>query len=192
MTFKKWTMRARVIAADQPSGKKLFRAWEVLLAFVLKKNHWGACHDTSAVLYMLLKELGLSPTLNIGEVRAPAGFLDHSWVEVEGRIFDVAVCLPQPGGTDVGGPIFANIDVATNRKTALQYGAVSPHGFGLDAYPALSLDLSGFSTIQNEPNIWALAVALGFDLDLNLTCAELERKYGAVRRTVRKTPSKQH
>lgn len=179
-----WLLRSREISTRLARGEQLVEAWEALLKFIWEHQFSGACHDTSAVLYILLSELSFTPTLNIGEVKAPEGIFDHSWVEVNGLIFDAAVCLPQNGGVDVSGPVFASIDLRTNRTNRLLYGVVSGHGLGPDALPAASLDLKGFASIQPRLNIWVLSVALAGRIGLDLSFAEVEEKFGAVRRNL--------
>lgn len=185
MALETWLPRAREISGGLQTGADLCKAWDVLLRFIWEHEYAGACHDTSAVLYMLLSELGLSPTLNIGEVRARAGIFDHSWVEVENLVFDAAVCLPQAGGAHVGGPVFADVDLNTNRKTDLRYGIASGQGFGVEALPAVSCNLAEYATIQPEPNSWTLTVAFGGRIGLDLTFAGVKQKYGSIKRIVR-------
>ncbi len=185
MTLNVWTPRALKISEPLSFGSKLFIAWDVLLKFIWEHQYAGACHDTSAVLYMLLSELGLSPTLNVGEVQASAGIFDHSWVEIDNLVFDAAVCLPQEGGSHVGGPVFAGVDLSTGLNTSLNYGIHSGQDFGTDALPAVSLNLEDYAAIQPQPNIWTLVVALGGRIDLELTFAGMKQRYGTVTRVVR-------
>ncbi|MGO4479626.1 hypothetical protein AB4Z32_25630 [Massilia sp. 2TAF26] len=184
--MEEWLKAGRKAAEDIANGEKVIRAWEVVLKFIWEHQYAGACHDTSAVLYMLLTELGLSPSLNIGEVRSQVGIFDHSWVEVDGLIFDAAVCLPHPNGRQVGGPVFASIDLTTNRRTQLIYGVESGEGFGQDALVPASTSLREYAAIQPPLNIWLLVVAFAGRIGMDLTFAGVEDKFGSVRRTVRK------
>lgn len=77
-----WFANARIASESVADGEKILSAWEVVLKFIWQQQYAGACHDTSAVLYMLLCELGLSPTLNIGEVKSSVGIFDHSWLKL--------------------------------------------------------------------------------------------------------------
>lgn len=178
------TERARALA--DPAQIAIFVPFLELLKFVVESDYCGGCHDTSAVLHMLLTEVGVESTLCIGEVGAGRFFFDHSWVEVDGRVFDVAVCMPHPEGEPVGGPVFGNIDLATGVQTSLRYGAESGDGLGAAAQPALVLDLQGYSTIQPNPNIWILAVAMASRCgEPNATFKHFMDRYGHVRRTPR-------
>lgn len=177
--------RARSIALATSRGESLLKAFEVVLTFVWEERYAGACHDTSAVLYMLMSELGLSPTLNLGEVTSTSGTFDHSWVEVDGLIFDVAVCLPQEGGAHVAGPIFASVDLAADRQTTLNFGVSSGHGLDAEGQQVASLSLAEYARIQPPANIWVLAVAFGNRIGLPLTFDGVMLRYGTVRRAYR-------
>ena len=90
----------------------------------------GACHSSSAMLSILLKEHGIDSEIMIGEVFCDGYRFDHSWVVVQGQIFDAAVALPQAGGIKLGGPVFAGFDIETHEPTRLQYGIGLPGGLG--------------------------------------------------------------
>lgn len=90
----------------------------------------GACHSSSAMLNILLKELGVDSEIMIGEVFCDGYRFDHSWVVATGRIFDAAVALPQAGGEILGGPVFAGYDIETQEPTRLQYGVGLRGGLG--------------------------------------------------------------
>jgi hypothetical protein len=186
MKVETWLTKGRKASEGIADGQKILNAWEVVLRFIWEHHYAGACHDTSAVLYMLFSELGLSPTLNIGEVKSPVGIFDHSWVEVGGLIFDAAVSLPQSGGQHVGGPVFASLDLETNRRTRLIYGMESGHGFDPDALLPASATFSEYAAVQSEMNIWVLVVAFAGRMGMDLTFAGVEKKYGSTRRTIRR------
>lgn len=106
-------------------------------------------------------------------------------VEVNGLIFDPAVCLPQPGGRRVGGPIFASIDLTANETTRLLYGVKSGEGLGPEALVPASTTLSEYAAIQPPLNIWILVVALAGRMGMDMTFIGSETKYGSTRRTLR-------
>lgn len=177
---------ARRIATELPSGQATLKPFTELLKFVVESNYQGGCHDTSAVLHMLLAEAGVESTLCIGEVGKGRTFFDHSWVEVDGAVVDVAVCMPHAAGDVVGGPVFGGIDLISGAPSALLYGAQSGKGFDSEAMPALQLDLQGYSEIQPDPNIWMLVVSMASRCgDPNATFEAFQSKYGTVRRTLR-------
>lgn len=178
--------RARDIAKTLAQGEAVLRVYTEVLRFVVDSEYLGACHDTSAVLHMVLAEHGVTSELCIGEVGIGRHFFDHSWVDIDGAIFDVAVCMPDPRGAHVGGPVFHSTDLFLARPTDMVYGAESGMGLGGEALPALTLDLAGYSAVQPQPDIWTLAVAIASRSGLtNPTFAQFRARYGKARRTVR-------
>lgn len=60
------------------------------------REKWeGACHATSALMYIALKEAGIPVHLCLGQVEGPAkcGWMsfDHSWIEVDNKVIDIAI-----------------------------------------------------------------------------------------------------
>lgn len=178
--------QVRRLAPVIPGGQKIVAPFSELLKFVVGSNYCGGCHDTSAVLHMLLADAGLSSELCIGEVGTGQQFFDHSWVEVEGLVFDVAVCMPLQQGRAVGGPVFGGVDLATGARSDLRYGARSGLGLDHSAQIAQGNDLDGYARVQDDPNIWVLAVAIASRCGaLDATFEGFMQRYGKVRRTCR-------
>ncbi|EOT5152314.1 hypothetical protein ACND5D_003610 [Escherichia coli] len=103
------------------NNSKLKQIFENLISLVEEKKWYGACHDISAVFYILAKEVGFEPTLLIGEVRNPAtgSYFDHSWVCIDEKIYDVAIGYPNHGidrGLTLSG-------TKTHAKLSLRVGA---------------------------------------------------------------------
>ncbi|WP_159299103.1 transposase [Pseudomonas chlororaphis] len=166
------------------NGKRLSQAYGALLKFISTEDWTGACHSSSAVLYIVLSEMGFTPKLIIGEVRAPAGTFDHSWIVVDGKIYDAAAGFPGEDGFDVGGPVFASIDLRTQQPTPNIFG-VSPRG-GLDeiASYVASVPLDEYvSGMPQGPTVWDIAKIVGANCGLKLKTSDLRRRYGKVTRS---------
>jgi hypothetical protein len=176
----------RNLTKADPDGEAIVTPFSELLTFVVESEYCGGCHDTSAVLHMLLAEAGVESTLCIGEVGVGSLFFDHSLIEVRGRVFDVAVCMPNEYGEAVGGPVFGNVDLITGASSALRYGAVSGQGIGDEAQPALLLNLNDYSDVQPDLNIWVLSVAMASRCgNERATLSYFRKRYGDVRRSLR-------
>ena len=121
------SIKAIVAAKGYPS--EMADAIIGLYEYMNRKLWIGACHASSAALYVVLSELGFSPKLCLAEVEAPNLIFDHSWVEIDGAIIDLAISLPQQG-PPMSGPIVLDTDVTTGQKYRLIYG--TNHGRGLD------------------------------------------------------------
>lgn len=177
-------------AAEQRLDDAVTRPYSVLLHYMFEHNLRGACHSTSAVLFVLMSELGLEPTLCIGEVCAGGTYFDHSWVEFNGKVFDVAVCLPDPRGAEVGGPIFASVSLDTGAASTINF-AYYREGLGADALASFNNTLDGYAQVQRTesgagPDIWQTIAFLAPQIGLTCTVPDLIAKYGAVRREYRR------
>ena len=112
------------------NNSKLKQIFENLISLVEEKKWYGACHDISAVFYILAKEVGFEPTLLIGEVRNPAtgSYFDHSWVCIDEKIYDVAIGYPNHGIDPPCAPIFMSKDLITDKEIDMEFGFHSEHG----------------------------------------------------------------
>ncbi len=102
-----------------------------LLRYMKEKTWIGACHATCAALYVSLVELGYGPKLCMGEVEIPSFVFDHSWIELDGRIIDIAVSMTLiGGGLPISNPVVLDINICTGEKYDVMYG--TRNGRGLD------------------------------------------------------------
>jgi hypothetical protein len=166
-------------------GEVLRITYQELLSEIVRERWHGACHSSSAILYLLLAEQGLEPTLCIGEVHSGIYRFDHSWVEVDGLIYDAAVGYPQENeGMYVSPPVFASADMEEGMPTHLKYGL--PGSLAEDGLLVANSDLDEYSELQPaEYEIWTVAEEIADRMGLAMCCSELRQKYGAIRRTLR-------
>ena len=162
--------------------------YKSMLDYVVDNEFTGACHSTSAAMFVLLSELGMNPKLKIGEVYSLSNKVcfDHSWIEMDNQIFDVAIGYPQPpelGGQSVCGPIFNSIDLNTDQDADICFRYKTVQGLG---EPALSV--SGWTLQEYNDNedtgidIWDFTILIGSKCNLNLNRHSLIEKYGSIRR----------
>ena len=67
--------------------KKFFN----LLAYIQENDWAGACHATTAIMFVLLHEQGIPSAPCIVVVSKDHIVFDHSWIEVNSKICDAAV-----------------------------------------------------------------------------------------------------
>ena len=142
----------------------------------------GACHSTSSVLYVALRELDYSPRLCIGECRYGDGKpFDHSWVELEGRVFDFACIKRYTDGTPIAPAVVDGIDVVSGEPTDMHYGiffrGLDMNVWGTCTWP-FPFYMDGFP--NEEEGLWTVVkfvLKRGFDTDA------LREKYRDVSRT---------
>lgn len=150
ITLGNWAESASAIASRQQVSPVVQDVYFSVLGYISETNWRGACHSSSAMLYILLKERGIDSTIVIGEVFAPAGRFDHSWIEIDGIIYDAAVAYPDLGGEFVGGPVFAGIDLSTSSPTGNRYGAGIEGGLDSPAREISMLSIGGYFAYADQ------------------------------------------
>ena len=123
-----WLKNADTLREPNPGGFAIWGAFATLLRFVHENNWSGACHSVSAVLHILLRTQKVESALYIGEVGFDKLAFDHSWVEVEGQVYDAAVSSTLIHSISFP-PVFRGIDLTTMTLTALRYGIQSGQGY---------------------------------------------------------------
>lgn len=171
--------------SDKEKQDKLEVAFINLDYFIVTTQRFGACHDTSAIFYMIASELGFNPVLRIGEVRDPdTGFyFDHSWVEINEAVYDVAIAYPNRCGVKVSGPIFDSVDLESGSITNLEFGFHSDSGLDEIALDVSKMTLDDYETVSNA-GIWNITVSQGELIDLSLDTELLCLQYGDVTREI--------
>ncbi|HDR9280146.1 TPA: hypothetical protein QDB45_001668 [Burkholderia vietnamiensis] len=175
--------RAKNVAETLPDGATLYAAFKPMLKFVVGTRYLAGCHDTSALFFMRLLHAGLSKhhvALCIGEVRGPGRPFDHSWVEVNGQVFDVAICAPGEIGGFAGGPVFGGLDLGSNADSKCKFGVASGYPLDNDAATVNRMSLrqyQGFQVSRGFTSMVELARTV-YGLDGKALLA----KYGNVKR----------
>ena len=172
------------------NSDQLVDAFCVTLEKICIESWPGACHDTSAAIYVIFSELGFSPTLCIGEVISEKTHFDHSWVELDGLIYDAAVCFPAAGIEFVSAPIFSSIDLTTLEKTSLTFGW-RRSGLNEPARLISTQTLDEYSVYVHKKkgksvaDLWGTITYISSAAGINLNQDEIRKKYGSVRRFLR-------
>ena len=137
----------------------------------IKENKWqGACHASCAALYVALVELGFSPTLCAGEVDAKDFIFDHSWIELDGKIIDIAVASTL-NDYNISNVVVFGTDIFTKKQTSLVYN--TPRGRGLDLDANMATGIPFCIYMDNFPDapkgLWSVVEnILGHNLDLSV------------------------
>ena len=143
----------------------------------MKGQHWlGACHATTAVMFVALCEMGFSPRACIGEVRGDfVGFFDHSWIELDGKIIDLACSMTLLDGQSASAPIIFDIDIYTGEQYKLEYGV---NYTGLDSGGKRILNTDFCEYMDQYPKckngLWDVVSII---LEKNVNVSELRFKY---------------
>ena len=162
-----------------PDNLKIAKTFFEILKFIHKNNWDGACHATSAIMYVLLKEQGIDARLYIGECQHGSFAFDHSWVEINGEVVDAAISLTWIQGMSFP-PVLRNIDLESGEKTKIIYGVHS--GRGYDQSSSTIRDLPLCMYMDNFPNhpegLWGIAKDIGTRLRIKTNLVKMKGKYG--------------
>ena len=182
----KWKSVADSVDIGHRRANRIVRTFFRVLSFV-KRSEWsGACHATAAVLTVLLREQGVSTDLCLGEAAVDGGAFDHSWVEIDGTIFDVAIAMPLDPN-NARPPVFCGIDLETGAKTALRYGVSScfAHDAPSKMIRSIPFDMYMSHFPQHPKGLWGVAADIGESMKMNLSATTLRKRHGAVAWVVR-------
>ncbi|HEI9844111.1 TPA: acetyltransferase [Morganella morganii] len=173
---------------QQTPTDKLMYVYNNIIQLIVQFERYGACHDTSAMLYVLAKEIGFNAEIFIGEVYSAdhGKYFDHSWVSIDGFIYDPAIGYPLPeseGGKYVCGPVYASIDITAKSAPSVVYASNSPVGLGEPAITVSTQTLAEYDD-STKSQIWSLSSHFAYYIGISVSENELERKYGGIYRTV--------
>jgi hypothetical protein len=181
--LKGWIKNSLIMQGDSVSSIKANKCFNELLSWVVKENYQGACHDVSIALHVLLSECGLKCNICIGEVKVSEyEYFDHSWVEADGFIYDIAVCAPNfPQYAHP--PIYRGQSLSGNIRFV--YGMESPEGLDDVTQFVLQSDINQY--LEGHPNgvgfIWHLIKKVAKSCNIKLNKAKLREMYGWTKRT---------
>lgn len=145
-----------------------------LLDYVTREEFRGACHAVTAILHVLLRNQGIVGRLVTGELRREQIVFNHSWWELDGKVFDIAVALPLQEELD-GAPVFASADLLTLSQPYWTYGFKS----GLEDDPEVWVikQQSFVEFMDNAPHhrngLWYIVQKVGQRLKLKLSLNRL-------------------
>ena len=130
-----------------------------LMTYMRNKQWIGACHATTAIIYIALSELGYKPVMCIGEVFSnTVGYFDHSWIELDGKIIDLSCAMTLSEGRPVNAPVILDVDSLTGKHHTMKYGI---YFMGLDkpANEIVQLPLTTYlDSYPGEKNeLWKIA-----------------------------------
>ncbi|KGP74753.1 hypothetical protein JT05_14235 [Desulfosporosinus sp. Tol-M] len=184
--LEKWKTNALQILTDSTNNESINLIFFKTLEFIERRNWVGASRAVSAVLYVLFSEAGLSPSLWVGEVESERGFFDHSWIELNGSIFDAAIYKNLGNGMAFS-PVINGYDIDTLEIPKWNYGIRS--GIGMDSSVEIIVNtpfnnyMSGFQEHKN--GLWGIVDDIGKECALNIDVKRLTEKYSNTRWSVR-------
>ena len=153
-----------------------------LYKYMQQKQWWGACHASCSALYVALSELGYSPKLCIGEMMGQGLYFDHSWIELDGKIIDMAISMTLIGGAPASDPILFDRNIRNGMKPVIEYGVA---GRGIEGESLFVMKLPFAVYMDGFPDekdgLWGVVREL---LNQQIDIDALRNKYKDVKRTV--------
>jgi len=146
----RWEAHADKILHDVDKGYEIKKIFFTLLELINGLKWRGACHFASPVLCGLFRGIGLDANVCTGIVATYEGCFNHSWVEVDDKVYDATIWLQTKVLPD-NAPIIANRNLETGEETSLLYG--------IDWLP-LEPDVSG---LFEMPFSWVVNVMVNGD-----------------------------
>lgn len=183
------TISFRLVANEIPfehkDKSKIYTTFFAASDYYTINPLYGACHLISSVLHVLLKEQGIENDLCVGEVTHKKGkFFDHSWIEIDGKVFDIAIQLTMQ--EEVYPLVYAGYDLYTEKLVERVYGTTSQLGLDLDAETLLKTPFVNYMNAYPflEKGAWEMVESIGKDLRLKLDINELPKRYVNTQRTL--------
>ena len=158
-------------------------AYKATLKYLAKtEGATGGCHLISAMLHILLSEQGIDNNLLIGEVEDSEENIQfsHSWIEINGEIFDPAIMHTLDG--NVHPPIFNGVKLTLEPLT-MKYG-ISVDQESLDRDAKLLLNKSVTTYLDEIKNygypknfLWDEILKAGAEIIRYSNLSRLRKKY---------------
>ena len=152
---------------------------------VIKRDNWiGACHAISSSLYVVLREIGFVSKLCIGEVKSfeTPCFFDHSWIEVENKVIDLAIGYPLQKIT-VSAPILLDLNVETMQTMKVEYG-VYKEGMGPIAEKVYNQNFVEYMNDKPEceNGLWSIVQEICEKNNIQFELNKYREKYKGIKR----------
>ncbi len=178
MNINEMKKKADELFPNEPSIYKIKKAYFSVLNFIHKADWSGACHASSSVLFVLLREQKINANIFIGEVARDKFIFDHSWVEIGSLPYDAAISHTLIEGFRFS-PVFKGVDLETGKNTESNYGFVSGNGLEeeMNFYSKNTLGYYIDSFPDHPQGLWGIASILAKDIGIKFSVTKARQKY---------------
>ena len=126
-----WNKNINLITEEEHIDSRIAKVFSSLLYFLYQAKWTGACHGVSAILYLIYSELGFKPELCTGIICRDIWMSGHSWIEMNGKVYDAACFFPVEGCPKIM-PVFNGLEVDTMKASSTAYGVSVPSSMAAD------------------------------------------------------------
>ena len=85
----------------------------------------GGCHFLSSILHVILNEFDIDNELCLGNVEMKGCIFSHSWIDIKGKVFDIAIMKTNRSEISLNGVVFSGVDLSTGNLPEINYGVYS-------------------------------------------------------------------
>ena len=183
-------LRKNAAELSGENEEKLYNSFFAVDDYFKKVSKKGLCHVISSIHYVILKEQGIEAQLFIGEVHhnhpLKSYCFDHSWVETNGLIYDIAVQNPHHGIPHP--PVYAGLELSLKRKPALTYGVMTGYEWSDDTVLVLKTPFVSYMDQfhYDGKGAWEMVQELCQQLGIVVEIHDMRKKYRNVSRSIRR------
>jgi hypothetical protein len=172
--LRRWLSDARSIAAKDDAHRYTKHIFNATLKYVAQNQWQGACHATSAILALLLNARNVQAVPCLGECYVDNYYFDHSWIEIDGLVYDVAIAVPDIPSHQKP-PVFSGKSVDPTSPMRVRYGVTSGIGFRRDAELVSQMPFVEFLNLfpGHPEGFCGLAVEIAQMASIRITVDEL-------------------
>lgn len=175
---KKWSANTQSLVSNVPHGDKIYSTFFEVLK-LMELNDWkGACHATCCIIHVLLKEQGIDNELILGEAKNGPVVFNHSWIEIEGEVYDLAIGHSMVAQFS-NPPTIKGFDIEAMQPTLIEYGVNS--GQDDDPHTSMIKSISFRSYLDmfpgHENGLWGLVENIAGTLGLSFSISNVQSRY---------------
>jgi hypothetical protein len=176
-----YRINSQDILRGKPFSLRLTKIIIAMSKFIYENKWQGACHAVSALMYVLCSEQQMLVTLYIGEASFNQIAFNHSWIEIDNEVYDIAIMSTLDERFKFA-PTVRGFDLELKKPTQLFYGVST----GLvDDEPTKIVKQIGFvkfmdSFPSHPKGLWGFIEILQGKISINSDINSLRSKYESV------------
>lgn len=148
--------------------------------FIAEHDYQGGCHTISAIMHILLTENGFNSVVRLGEVQIDGMTFDHSWIDLDGKVIDIAIMNTLQDRIKIPPVIFGE-SVSTGKQVEYRYG-VSPNIDGT-AQAVLNMSIGNYLMGGVEQGTLSIMRIIAENANISFdNVEEIVRNYSSVYR----------
>ena len=181
--FDKWLTAIKRFPSTGKEHDQVITVFQSILEYIVERRWQGASsHISSAVFMVLIRELDIPAKLLMGQCAIGDAVFDHSWVEIRGQVYDIAIANPVMLEKRIP-PVLAGKSVDGVGMPQVKYGVNSRPNLELEAQLITGTPFSKYMENFSEyrQGLWEIAKEIGKSAGLKLNVEKLRKKHADIR-----------